>query len=125
MFYGQSMQPTIGSVAITLVDTKTLFEQLQEGDIIVFFQCLPNQSVYGENQSTVYAHRVYYIDKEDGIITTMGDNNKKEKECEVEVHDKNGNLIETLKEECQQIGTENVEKDQYIGKVVWWMTIIP
>lgn len=75
------MQPTIGSVAITLVDTKTPFEELQEGDIIVFSNCLPNQSVHDENQSVVYAHRIYYIDKESDTIATMGDNNKKEKEC--------------------------------------------
>jgi len=45
----------------------------------------------------------------------------------VEVLDKRNNpLIDTLNEECQQIYTENVEKKgQCIGKVVWWMTIIP
>ena len=126
IFQGESMKPTMGFVGVALIDTKMPFDELKEGDIIAFLYSLPKENAFYEGQSVLLVHRVYYIDEEREVITTLGDNKKEEKECISRILDKEGGkVIATETGKCQQLWFEHVNKNQYIGKIIWWTTIIP
>lgn len=66
---GNSMLPTIENISNQLVNICIQGDELRVGDIIIYFSYQNGEKIY-------LLHRITYIDYEEEIIITRGDNNK-------------------------------------------------